>query len=253
MTAAETRIRSHHAGWIRKINKLKYDFVTDLDLEVEQIIRGVLTEADGAGVEFLGEEYGGRSDLGSGRYWVIDPIDGTTNLVRDIPTFSVTLALVVEGAPVIGIVSAPMLGERYMAVLGQGARTVRGTSRGPLCVSSVDALEGSLVSMNDIVSLSPDGRSCAGAMTGAVAARALQVRCHGSIALDMAWVAAGRLEACIAFSSRPWDVLAGTLLVREAGGCTYDTRGREHALDSTTAVASTPRIKDELLRVLMPT
>ena len=251
--AAERHIESQNGEWTTKVKKREYDFATDLDLEVERIIRAVLKETDGLRAEFVGEEFGGSGDLDRGRHWVIDPIDGTTNLVRGIPTFSVTLALVVEGSPVIGIVSAPMLGERYTAVLGHGARMRRGKLRGPLAVSGVDALEGSLVSVNDIASLSCGGRALAGEMTGAIAARALQVRCHGSIGLDMAWVAAGRLEACVSFTNRPWDVVAGALLVREAGGSTYDTQGRDHTLGSTTAIGSTPRIKRELLGIILPT
>jgi myo-inositol-1(or 4)-monophosphatase len=249
--AAERHITSQKAGWHRKVSKREHDFVTDLDLEVERVMRSVLNDSNHIGANLVGEEFGGSRDLGSGRYWVMDPIDGTTNVLRKIPSFTVTLALVVDGRPVIGIVSAPMLKERYSAVVGEGAWVEAGEERTPLHTSGVTDLAGSLVSINDIYSLSDTGdRRRAGRITGALAVRTLQIRCHGSIGLDMAWVAAGRLEACVAFSNRPWDVLAGALLVQEAGGCVFDDEGRPHALSSSEAIGSSRLVRDELVALL---
>ena len=249
--AAERHITSQNAGWHRKVKKREHDFVTDLDLEVERVMRSVLTDSNHMGAKLVGEEFGGSRELGSGCYWVMDPIDGTTNVLRSIPSFTVTLALVVDGRPVVGIVSAPMFRERYTAVVGEGAYVEAGELRTPLHASGVTDLAGSLVSINDIYSVSDAGdRRRAGRITGALAERTLQIRCHGSIGLDMAWVAAGRLEACIAFSNRPWDVLAGALLVQEAGGCVFDGEGRPHDLSSTLAIGSSTLVRDELVAVL---
>lgn len=244
---AESRIRLSDAQWATRVAKREHDFATDLDIAVERAMREVLSEGGAVAATVLGEELGGDADLRTGAVWVIDPIDGTTNLIRGIPTFTVTLALMVDGIATLAFVAAPLLSERYLAVRGGGAYAEVGDQRKPMRVSDESELSGALVSINDIAGLPDPARVLAGERTGAIAGEALQVRCHGSIALDLAWVAAGRLDACVAFSNRPWDVQAGALLVREAGGAVYDGDGTEHQLASQLTVASNSNLKAALV------
>jgi myo-inositol-1(or 4)-monophosphatase len=234
--------RSHIGGLIAKGDR---NYATRVDLEIETQVRAAL--ADLSDIPFLGEETGGR--LRSARTWVLDPIDGTTNFIKGSPLCAISLALLERGQPVFGIVDLPLLDERYLARVGAGAY-LNGMRLHP---ADTTRLDDAVIAVTDFAVA--DDRDWENplhiAVLRRIAARALGVRTHGSAALDLAWVAAGRLGASIMLSNRPWDVSAGILLVRESGGLVYDVDGSEHDLSSRCTLASLPGLKADLL-ALMP-
>lgn len=220
-----------HIGML--IAKGARDFATGIDLRIEAALKHALTRAT-PDIPFQGEEGGGES--GADLRWVLDPIDGTINFARDLPLCTISLSLVAAGQPVLGIVEAPLLGERYIAKAGAGAYL----NGAPLKVCEVAGLHEAIVGVADF----KVGRGSAAEnrihldLLGRLARRCLRVRMLGSAALDLAWLAAGRLSATVMLSNLPWDVSAGLLLVREAGGAVYDLDGSMHDEKSRCTLAS---------------
>jgi myo-inositol-1(or 4)-monophosphatase len=192
------------------------DIVTEADRAAEALIRDRLRDLqpdDG----FLGEESGTRHGT-SGLTWVVDPIDGTVNYLYGLPNWSVSVA-VVEGEPqpgswriLAGVVAAPALGELYTASSGGGAHL--GDQR--LAVREQVPLDRALVATG--FHYTRDIRSKQAAVMSELLGRVRDVRRAGGAALDLAAVAAGRLDAYFEEGLHPWDQAAGALLVREAGG-----------------------------------
>ncbi len=233
--------RSHLGGLIAKGDR---DYATRVDLQVEDSIRGALARA--RDIPFLGEERGG--ELHAPLLWVLDPVDGTTNFIKGSPLCAISLALLSGGRPIFGIVDLPLLGERYVARAGAGAY-LNGTR---LHTPDVGRLADAVVGITDFAVA--DDRSVENpihiALLARLAPQALGVRAHGSAALDLAWLAAGRLSASMMLSNRAWDVSAGVLLAREAGALTYDGDGSEHGVDSRFTIASAPSLKSSLIELL---
>ncbi|GAA4756074.1 inositol monophosphatase family protein [Amnibacterium soli] len=192
------------------------DIVTAADRAAEDLIRGrlaALRPDDG----FLGEESGGASGT-SGLTWVVDPIDGTVNYLYGLPNWSVSIA-VVEGDPdpgtwtaLAGAVAAPMLGELYSASAGGGAFV--GDRR--LQVRQAVPLDRALVATG--FHYTQDIRTNQARVAQPLLARVRDLRRAGGAAIDLAYVAAGRIDAYFEQGLNPWDQAAGALLVREAGG-----------------------------------
>jgi myo-inositol-1(or 4)-monophosphatase len=234
--------RSHLGALIAKGDR---DFATNVDVEIEAAIRASLASADPS-ISFLGEEQGGESEAGA--LWVLDPIDGTINFARELPLCTISLSLVVAGQPVLGIVDAPLLGERFVARQGGGAY-LNGRR---LAVSEVSGLREAIVGVADfkVGAGSEDENRLHLAVIGRLARESLRVRMLGSAALDLAWLAAGRLNATVMLSNLPWDVTAGLLLVREAGGMVYDYDGSDHGPASRCTIASVPSLADPMLGII---
>jgi myo-inositol-1(or 4)-monophosphatase len=235
--------RSHIGALIGKGDR---DFATDVDLRVESEIRASLAEAVPE-IPFLGEEEGGV-ELGVAR-WVLDPIDGTINFARDSPLCAISLSLVIGGQPVLGIVDAPLLGERFIARQGSGAY-LNGVA---ITVSEIAGLREAIVGVADFkvgVGSEEENRVHLGVIAR-LARESLRVRMLGSAALDLAWLAAGRLNATLMLSNLPWDVTAGLLLVREAGGVVFDYDGSAHSADSRYTIASVPLLAEPVRRIVV--
>src|SRR6478752_2487307 len=130
---------------------------TDADLDAETMLRGRLAEQR-PGDSVLGEEFGGTTAF-SGRQWVIDPIDGTKSFVRGVPVWATLIALLVDGVPVVGVVSAPALGRRWWAAQGQGAFTSFGGATRRIWVSGVGDLSSASLSFSDLTTGWEAGRS----------------------------------------------------------------------------------------------
>lgn len=220
------------------------DPVTETDLAIERAMRESLHRATPE-AGFLGEETGGSTD---GLAWVLDPIDGTANFTHGVPLTAVSLALLDHDEPIIGVVAVQAEGVRYVAMRGQGS-TRDGEA---IQASACSQLRSAMVAMGDYAT-GPDANEHNQArlrITAALAARAQRVRMLGSAAIDLAWVAAGKLDASVMLSNKPWDTAAGVLLAREAGAQVTDLNGLDHELTSTETVAASPGVRDELLREL---
>jgi myo-inositol-1(or 4)-monophosphatase len=238
------RGRSHIGALIGKGDR---DFATDVDLQIETAIKTVLATATPE-IPFLGEEEGGGGRTEQPR-WVLDPIDGTINFAKDSPLCAISLSLVGGGQPVLGIVDMPLLGERFIAREGAGAYL----NGARIAISEVDDLREAMVGLSDFkvgVGSEEENRVHLAVLTR-LAGESLRVRMHGSAALDLAWLAAGRLHATLMLSNLPWDVTAGLLLVREAGGVVYDFDGSPHNADSRFTIASAPSLVDAVRGIVV--
>ncbi|MCF8609974.1 histidinol-phosphatase [Gordonia sp. HY285] len=218
--------------------------VSDADLACERLIRARL-DADRPDDAVLGEEFGGDAVL-DGRQWVVDPIDGTKNFVRGVPVWSTLIALLVDGVPVVGVVSAPALNRRWWASSGDGAFASydAGEPR-HLRVSGVDEIESSSLAFSSLSGWADRGiRDDFIALTD----RVWRVRGYGDF-FNYCLVAEGAVDVAAEPEVSLWDLAPLDILVREAGG-------RFTALDGTpgpaggSAVASNGRLHDEVLAAL---
>jgi myo-inositol-1(or 4)-monophosphatase len=236
------RGRSHIGALVPKGDR---DFATEVDVRIESEIRAYLASAT-PDIPLLGEEAGGST--GGRALWVLDPIDGTVNFSKDSPLCAISLSLIVGGEPVIGIVDAPFLGERFVARRGGGA-ALNGAR---ITVADPGDLLDAVVGVADFkVGPGSEGENRLHlAVLARLARESLRVRMLGSAALDLAWLAAGRLGASVMFSNLPWDVTAGLLLVREAGGTVSDFDGSRHTAASRYTIASAPSLTDGICRIV---
>jgi len=213
------------------------DMVTVMDRWCEEtIVATILAARPDDGIR--GEEGTNRPST-TGVVWVVDPIDGTTNFVRDLPGFSVSIAAELNGDAVVGVVHDPVRNERFAAVRGGGA-TVNGE---PLQVSSPVDLSRSVIATG--FSYDPDRRSEQAKKLVSVLPAVADVRRFGGAAIDCCSVAAGRLDAYYERGVQDWDIAAGALIIEEAGGIVEDRRGSEGPF-----IAASPAIFSDLLHVL---
>lgn len=235
--------RTHIGALIGKGDR---DFATDVDFHVETAMRSVLAEFTPE-IAVLGEEEGGGRNL-DGVRWVLDPIDGTINFARDLPFCSISLSLVENGQPVLGIVDAPFLGERFVARRGSGA-FLNGVR---MEVAEISGIRDAMVAVADfkVGKGSAQENRVHLAVIAALARESLRVRMLGSAALDLAWLAAGRVNATVMLSNLPWDVTAGLLLVREAGGIVFDHDGSEHGSHSLYTLAAVPSLVEPIHQIV---
>lgn len=216
--------------------------VTDADLAVENAIRSVLA-AKRPDDAILGEEGGGS--VGAGRTWVLDPIDGTKNFLRGVPAWATLIALVVDGSPVVGCISAPSLGRRWYASAGAGSFVqVNGTER-RLSVSGVAALEDAYLSTTNLSTWSE--------YHSKNAYLALVDACWENRAFGDFWshclVAEGAIDVAAEPIVHPWDVAAAQIIVTEAGGRFSDLTGAER-FDGGNALSTNGVLHDAALGVL---
>ncbi|HXZ48030.1 MAG TPA: inositol monophosphatase family protein [Usitatibacter sp.] len=224
-------------------SKHRHDYVSEVDHAAEDAILGTLREAyPDHGV--LAEESGARRAKAE-YVWVVDPLDGTTNFLHGFPQYCVSIALLHRGVPQQAVVLDPNRNELFTATRGAGAflndRRIR--------VSRTDKVEHALVGtgfpFKEVSHLDEYLRMFRN-MTLACSG----VRRPGSAALDLAWVACGRLDGFWEIGLSPWDMAAGALLVREAGGLVGDFEGEEGFLDSGRIVASNGKLFGAILKVL---
>ncbi|HET6603991.1 MAG TPA: inositol monophosphatase family protein [Xanthomonadaceae bacterium] len=235
-----------HAGRLESLavmEKSRQDYASEVDSAAEaEIVRELKRSFPKAA--FLGEE-GGASGHGR-QVFVIDPLDGTSNYLRGFPHFAVSIAMVEDGEPVLGVIYDPLRNELFTASRGGGAflddRRIR--------VSQRTALEGGLVATG----FPPRERSRLRPQLDAVAQlleSCEDVRRAGSAALDLAYTACGRVDGYFEAGIQSWDIAAGVLLVREAGGRVCDFRGRDLKLDGGQVVAGNLKFCDALQKTLL--
>jgi myo-inositol-1(or 4)-monophosphatase len=212
------------------------DLVSDADREAERAIRELLSRErpdDG-----LVAEEGSHAKADSGQRWIVDPLDGTVNFLYELPAWAVSVALEDADGLVAGVVHSPVLRETYCAVRGGGAWLAETGRR--LAVSGCDRLELAMVATG--FSYEPLRRARQAEVVARLLPRARDIRRAGAAALDLAWTAAGRLDAFYEGGLNPWDWAAGHLLVEEAGGVTGWVDGSPPVL----LAAATPALLEDL-------
>ena len=230
------------------------DLVTQYDKTCEDLVRGLLTKFNTT-YQIIGEETYTPSDAlklspdNEIPVWVVDPIDGTTSFIHRSFDCSVSIALVVRGQPVVGVVHIPVLQETFTAIAGRGAFC----NGERIKASDSITLKGSLISVHFPTDRSDERLG----VTAAVIKDLLQAPCHGircmgSAAMDMCGVAAGRLDAYVERGIWSWDVAAGTVIVRDSGGVVMDMCGGEIDLVSRKVLAAASKeLADSVVAVVV--
>lgn len=218
------------------------DLVTEVDRAAEGTIRDVLHRHT-PNIPVLGEEGGGADDERT--RWIVDPLDGTTNFVHGFPWFAVSIALEVDGELVAGVVHDPVRDIAYSASRGGGAHA----NGEPIAVSTTRQLDHALLATGFPYDRRERSHEYA-AYVEHFLVRAQGIRRPGAASLDLAMVAAGRIDAYWEFELEAWDVAAGALLVREAGGIVSDHRGDPLALVRPAPLASNPHLHDAMVAAL---
>ena len=224
-------------------HKGEIDLVTEVDKKCEELLVGGLQRAF-PGHDFLAEE-NLYPDRAASHKWIIDPLDGTTNFAHGFPWFAVSMALEIDGDVVLGVVYHTMLDEMFHAVKGEGAflngSRIAVSSRGPMRSALLatgfpyDSATDKENNFAHFVNFQMGGRG---------------IRRAGAAALDLAYVAAGRLDGFWESKLKPWDVAAGQLLVSEAGGLVTGFSGESYSVYSHRIVASNGLIHTEMLDTL---
>ncbi|MGD9914110.1 MAG: inositol monophosphatase family protein [Rhizobiaceae bacterium] len=220
------------------------DYVSQADRKAEEIVHAELSKAR-PGYAFLMEERGAVDGEDGQHRWIVDPLDGTTNFLHGIPIFAVSIGLERQGQLVAGVVYNPAMDELYTAERGGGAfmndRRLRVSGRTKL----TDAVIGTGIPHigrgnhpNYLIELRH------------VMADAAGVRRMGAAALDLCYVAAGRLDGFWEDGLQPWDTAAATVIVREAGGFVTDRKGGNDMFDTSTVVAGNEAIHKALLKTV---
>ena len=227
---------------IEVAEKSRNDFVSEVDRRAERIILDVLSKAypDHA---ILAEESG---EQGESEYrWIIDPLDGTTNYLHGFPQFAISVALEHKGVLDQGIIYDPLRQELFTASRGEGAWLNDRRMR----VSRRDSLEGALIgtgfpfrSLNRLDTYLDVFRQLTAVVAG--------IRRPGAASLDLAYVATGRLDGFWEYGLEQWDIAAGTLLIREAGGYASDMDSGDTRIESGNIVAGNPAVHDLLMEII---
>jgi myo-inositol-1(or 4)-monophosphatase len=220
------------------------NFVSAADRKSEEILFTELAKAR-PGYGFLGEEGGTREGSDKSHTWIVDPLDGTTNFLHAIPQFAISIALDRDGVMIAGLVYNPVTEELFLAERGKGAflndQRLRVSARRRLN-DSVIACGLPHIGRGDLALFRKEFAAIQDKVAG--------LRRFGAAALDLAWVAAGRFDAFWERELSPWDMAAGLLLVKEAGGFATDLDGGDAILDKRQIAAGNETIHRELLALL---
>jgi myo-inositol-1(or 4)-monophosphatase len=235
------------------------DFVTQVDRDSEQIIIKTIKDKFPEHC-FLAEESIKKVETGEYRWyepdgsyrwcapsgthrWIIDPLDGTTNYIHSYPSFSVSIALEYRGEIITGVIFDPLRKELFTAEKGNGAFL----NRAPIKVSAVNELKKSLITTG----FPFRKKECIDMylkLFKNIFNRVSDIRRAGSAALDLAHLASGRCDGFFEIGLSPWDIAAGSLIIKEAGGVVTDFEGGEHYLSTGNIVSGTPAIHKEILK-----
>lgn len=227
-------------------NKADNDYVTNIDKEAESSIIDTIRQSY-PDHSFIGEEGGQKQGKNPDYVWIIDPLDGTTNFARGIPHFAVSIALRVKGRTEVAVVYDPIRDELFSAVRGSGAQLngyrIRVTNKKDFNQSLLATgfpfkqkhhLNSYLATFEAFFKIGGD------------------IRRAGAAALDLAYTAAGRIDMFWEMGLKPWDIAAGDLLVREAGGVVADFAGGHGYLESGNTVAANPKLLALSLKTMHP-
>jgi myo-inositol-1(or 4)-monophosphatase len=230
---------------VRVERKGVIDLVTEVDLAVESMFRALIAERF-PDHDVLAEEMG-QTRQGASHRWVFDPLDGTTNYAHGIPIFCSTVALEIDGVPTVAAVYDPNRRELFTAERGGGA-WLNGSrlrvSAPPTLVESV------LVTGFPYDIREPQRMKQIVGLFTAFLAHARAIRRLGSAAIDLCWVAAGRMEGFWELALQPWDIMGGALIVEEAGGRVTNIDGAPWNAHRGNVLASNGHVHDEMLAVI---
>lgn len=226
--------------------KKAFDFVTEVDRESESVIIETIRK-EFPSHSFLAEETLKQADTENYR-WIIDPLDGTTNYIHSYPMFSISIALEYRRQIIAGVVFDPLRNELFHAARGGGAFLNNSQIR----VSDIGFLEKSLIATGfpfrkkEMVELYLKAFKL-------IFFEVSDIRRAGSAAIDLAYIAAGRFEGFFELNLSPWDIAAGSLLIKEAGGVITDFGGAGDFISTGNVVAGNPSIQHEILKKVRET
>lgn len=238
--------------YVDQIDRLKvtekslHDYFSEVDVKAEQSIINTIHKAyPSHGI--IAEESGYQEGEEEIR-WIIDPLDGTSNFLHGFPFFSVSIAVQIKGRIEHGVIFDPIRHECFAASRGRGARLNNRRIRVSKQTQLSASLLGTGVPFRDLA-LSKRYLPSFEALMGKCAG----VRRTGSAALDLAYVASARLDGFWEYNLRPWDIAAGTLLIREAGGLVSDAYGGDDYMKTGDVVAGTPKVFKSLIQTISAT
>jgi myo-inositol-1(or 4)-monophosphatase len=238
------KILSRMFGQVKQVTKKgKIDLLTEADLQSEQTILDIITR-DFPRDSILTEEAGEYNHLPE-RVWIIDPLDGTTNFAHTFPVFAVSIALEVENEIVLGVIFDPYTGEHFEAVKGMGAFL----NKKPIKVSQTKELGESLLATGFPYYIHENPQRIMEHFRKMIVLTQ-GVRRPGSAAIDLCYVAMGRVDGFWEEGLKPWDTAAGIIIVTEAGGKVSDFEGGPYSPYSKNIVASNTSIHEEMLVAL---
>jgi len=229
---------------LRVDKKGAIDLVTEVDIAIERMFRDLIAQRF-PDHEILAEEMGGSASIPSGPCWVFDPIDGTTNYAHGLPIFCASLALELNGVPEVAAVYDPTRRELFTAERGGGA-FLNGV---PIKVSAAADLVDALLVTGFPYDVHTRVEEIVG-LFGVFVGKARAVRRLGSAAIDLCYVAAGRMDAFWESDLKPWDVAAGALIVSEAGGTMSGMDGKPFSSRDRNVLASNGRLHAEMVDVI---
>lgn len=226
--------------------KGRADFVTQVDIRVQEYMKKELSKR-WPSVQFMGEEKDNSDIDFDGAVWILDPVDGTTNLIHDFKDSALSLGLCEQGEVTFGIIYQPFLDEIFVAQKGKGAFC----NGKPIHVSDTKKLEDSLVT----IGTSPYHRNLTDENFAAIRRiydRCVDIRRMGAASVDLAYVACGRIEAYFERNLKQWDFAAGKILVEEAGGRVIDLDGnRANVKVPSDIIAGNGFIEEDIRKLLL--
>ncbi|HCN35945.1 MAG: inositol monophosphatase family protein [Acinetobacter johnsonii] len=228
--------------------------VTRVDRYLEQLAIDTLRKSY-KNHSFLGEEFGFQEGKGHDAdwCWIIDPLDGTLNFINGVPHFCISIAVQHKGITQHGVIYDPVKDELFSASRGRGAMMNQRRIR----VNVKDSLENTFMSVGHAYRAKRNGEVISYAKNHFdsllnVTEAGAQYRRTGSAALDLAYVAAGRFDAYFELGLKPWDIAAGELIVKEAGGTVVDARGGSESMENGQVLACSMKMLKHLMKAVVP-
>ncbi len=218
------------------------DLVTEFDRKAQETIVNIIREKYPTHGILAEEDL--SIDLDAEYVWVIDPIDGTTNYAHHSPIFSVSIGLLHQNDPIVGVVYAPAMSEMFVAAKGQGATL----NDMPIQVSNIGKISQSVLGTGFYYDDQIIKKNLV--YFGSLIHQSRAIRRLGSAALDMCWVAMGRFDSYWEMGLNAWDVTAGRIIISEAGGLVSDFEGGKYELDTHNLLCSNGLIHDEMMAAL---
>ncbi len=222
------------------------DFVTNVDKEAEAAITYQIRKAY-PDHTIVGEESGENRGENSDYMWIVDPLDGTNNFVNGIPHFAVSIALQHKGITQVGVIYDPVRDELFTALRGKGAKLNDFRIR----VNKSNDLTNTLIATGFPFKARQHTETYM-AIFAEIFSQCADLRRAGSAALDLAYVAAGRMDGFFEIGLKPWDIAAGELICREAGGTVTDFVGGHNYLATGNIVAGSPKVTTKMVKSMRP-